>query len=56
MIKYATTLRLGTAETEQAPRRFTKGGGPKRVDALCEDRSRTPESTCMGWLTRWRGP
>ena len=29
MIKYATALRLGTAETEQVLRRFTKGGWPK---------------------------
>lgn len=29
MIKYATALRLGTADTEQVLRRFTKGGGPK---------------------------
>ncbi|MDQ0828167.1 TnpA family transposase [Streptomyces achromogenes] len=28
MVKYATTLRLGTAEAEQVLRRFT-GGGPK---------------------------
>jgi Tn3 transposase DDE domain len=29
MIKYATALRLRTAETDQVLRRFTKGGGPK---------------------------
>ncbi|WP_143847339.1 Tn3 family transposase, partial [Nocardiopsis sp. JB363] len=29
MVKYATALRLGTADTEQVLRRFTKGGGPK---------------------------
>jgi TnpA family transposase len=29
MIKYATALRLGTAEADQVLRRFTKGGGPK---------------------------
>ncbi len=29
MVKYATALRLGTAEAEQVLRRFTKGGGPK---------------------------
>lgn len=29
MIKYATALRLGTAEAEQVLRRFTKGGNPK---------------------------
>jgi len=29
MVKHATALRLGTAETEQVLRRFTKGGGPK---------------------------
>jgi TnpA family transposase len=29
MVKYATALRLGTAEAEQMLRRFTKGGGPK---------------------------
>src|SRR6266704_1135649 len=29
MVKYATALRLGTAEAEQVQRRFTKGG-PKR--------------------------
>ena len=30
MIKYATALRLRTAETDQVLRRFTKGGGPKQ--------------------------
>jgi TnpA family transposase len=29
MVKYATALRLGTAEAEQVLSRFTKGGGPK---------------------------
>ncbi|GAA3561388.1 hypothetical protein GCM10022419_047560 [Nonomuraea rosea] len=29
MIKYATALRLRTAETEQVLRRFMKGNGPK---------------------------
>ncbi|CAM3805814.1 Tn3 family transposase [Nocardiopsis gilva] len=29
MVAYATALRLGTADTEQVLRRFTKGGGPK---------------------------
>ena len=29
MVKYATALRLQTAETDQVLRRFTKGGGPK---------------------------
>jgi TnpA family transposase len=29
MVKYATALRLRTAETNQVLRRFTKGGGPK---------------------------
>ncbi len=29
LVKYATALRLGTAEAEQVLRRFTKGGGPK---------------------------
>ena len=29
MIKYATALRLRTAETDQVLRGFTKGGGPK---------------------------
>ncbi len=29
MVKYATALRLGTAEAEQVLRRFIKGGGPK---------------------------
>ncbi|WP_263399796.1 transposase [Saccharopolyspora pogona] len=29
MVKYATALRLGTAEADQVLRRFTKGGGPK---------------------------
>ncbi len=29
MIKYATALRLRTAETEQVLRRFMKGGGPR---------------------------
>jgi TnpA family transposase len=29
MVKYATALRLRTAETGQVLRRFTKGGGPK---------------------------
>jgi TnpA family transposase len=29
MVKYATALRLGTAEAEQVLRRFTKGNGPK---------------------------
>ena len=29
MVKYATALRLRTAETDQVLRRFTKGGGPK---------------------------
>jgi TnpA family transposase len=29
LVKYATALRLGTAEAEQMLRRFTKGGGPK---------------------------
>ena len=31
MIKYATALRLRTAETDQVLRRFTKGGGPKHL-------------------------
>ena len=30
MIKYATALRLRTAETDQVLRRFMKGGGPKQ--------------------------
>ena len=30
MIKYATALRLRTAETEQVLRRFMKGGGPRQ--------------------------
>lgn len=29
VVKHATALRLGTAETEQVLRRFTKAGGPK---------------------------
>jgi hypothetical protein len=29
MVKYATALRLGTAQAEQMLRQFTKGGGPK---------------------------
>ncbi|MGH3546741.1 MAG: Tn3 family transposase [Pseudonocardiaceae bacterium] len=29
MIRYTTALRLGTAESEQVLRRFTRGGGPK---------------------------
>ena len=29
MVKYATALRLRTAETDQVLRRFAKGGGPK---------------------------
>lgn len=29
IIRYATALRLGTAESEQVLRRFTRGGGPK---------------------------
>jgi len=29
MVKYATALRLGTAEAEQVLRPFTRGGGPK---------------------------
>jgi TnpA family transposase len=29
MVRYATVLRLRTAETDQVLRRFTKGGGPK---------------------------
>jgi len=29
LVKYATALRLRTAETGQVLRRFTKGGGPK---------------------------
>lgn len=29
MVKYATALRLGTTESEQVLRRFTRGGGPK---------------------------
>jgi TnpA family transposase len=29
MVRYATALRLRTAETDQVLRRFTKGGGPK---------------------------
>jgi hypothetical protein len=31
VVKYATALRLGTAETEQVLRRFTRGG-PKHPD------------------------
>ena len=31
MVKYATALRLRTAETDQVLRRFTKGGGPKHL-------------------------
>lgn len=34
MVKYATALRLGTAEAEQMLRRFTKGGGPKNPTYL----------------------
>jgi TnpA family transposase len=34
MVKYATALRLGTAEAEQVLRRFTKGGGPKNPTYL----------------------
>ncbi len=37
MVKYATALRLGTAEAEQVLRRFTKGGGPKNPVYLVLD-------------------
>ena len=38
MVKYATALRLGTAEAEQVLRRFTKGSGPRQpvYQALAE--------------------
>lgn len=34
MIKYATALRLRTAETEQVPRRFMAGNGPLVLEEL----------------------
>ncbi|GGM74016.1 hypothetical protein GCM10012275_50920 [Longimycelium tulufanense] len=34
MVKYATALRLGTAEAEQVLRRFTRGNGPKNPTYL----------------------
>lgn len=34
MVKYATALRLGTAEAQQMLCRFTKGGGPKNPTYL----------------------
>ncbi|GGJ58503.1 transposase [Streptomyces brasiliensis] len=34
MLKYATALRLRTAETDQVLRRFTRGGGPKHPVCL----------------------
>lgn len=69
MVKYATALRLGTAEAEQVLRRFTRGGGPKhptyqaleelgRVTARSSSASTTPVPGCAARSTRackwWR--
>ncbi|ABP54817.1 hypothetical protein Strop_2369 [Salinispora tropica CNB-440] len=37
MVKYATALRLGTAEAEQVLRRFTRGGPPHPTYAALEE-------------------
>jgi TnpA family transposase len=51
MVKYATALRLRTAETDQFLRRFTKGGGPKHPVYLAL-RSTTAASVISRWTCR----
>jgi hypothetical protein len=51
MVKYATALRLGTTETEQMLRRFTKGSGPKSpVYLAIETRAGDQHDLCPRFL------
>jgi TnpA family transposase len=54
MVKYATALRLGTAEAEQVLRRFTRGG-PKHPTYQVPKNSgvrRARSSRATTWPTR----
>lgn len=42
MVKYATALRLGTAEAEQVLRRFTRGGPTHPTYAALEELAPVP--------------
>lgn len=54
IVKYATALRLGTAESEQVLRRFTRGG--PQTPHLRSPRRVRPDGSCSTWTPDWTLP